>query len=150
MTSHLKYHPKHAERLGFIVDTCATIEKVCCEIAAGLLKVSDEKAVAIIYAVQSSRTRFGIVEALAKGFASDSIKMPISQELDIAHSLFKRRNDLVHNMWVSRRDKPRIHRPSAKLKARERTVSLKELDLLLADLEDCLDRLTSISIAVRA
>ncbi|MGD0027261.1 MAG: hypothetical protein ABSC37_22010 [Xanthobacteraceae bacterium] len=150
MTSHLKYHPKHAEKLGYIVDTCATIEKVCCEIVAGLLKVSDEKAVAVIYAVQSSRSRFGIVEALTRGFALETIKKRTLQEIVTAHTLFKRRNDLVHNMWISRRDKPRIYRAKAKPKARERAVSLRELDLLLTDLENCLDRLTSLSMIARA
>ena len=148
--SDLKLFPKHAEALGIIVDTCSTIEKVCCEIVAGLLGVSDDKAEAVIYSLQNSRARFDITRALAEKFAPKQIRQKLIDELDTARKLVARRNDLTHGMWISRRDKPHIHHVKKSTRSKERVVSIREMNLLLSALETCLNDLVSLSIDLRA
>jgi hypothetical protein len=143
--SRLKEYPEHAAALGIIIDTCSTIEKVCCEIVAGLLGVSDAKAEAIIYSLQNSRAQFDITQALTVKFAPEKVRQKIVDELESARRLFRLRNDLTHGMWISRWNKLRIHHPKKQQRARERAVSIKEMHLLLADLETCLNKLISLS-----
>lgn len=145
----LKDHPKHAETLGFVVSACATIEKVCCEIAAGLLGVDDAKAEAIFYSLQANRARFEILTALTSKFAPNRVRQPLLDELAAVQRLFNKRNDLIHNLWITRHGKPHLHNIKRALGQRERIVSDKEMTALLSDLEDSQSRLVSISLALR-
>jgi len=135
--------------LGYIVSTCASIEKVCCEIVAGLLGVADAKAEAIIYSLQANRARFEIMTALAKKFAPNHIQGPLLVELKAVQKLFNKRNDLIHNLWITRHGEPHLHNIKHAPAQRERVVNYKEMTMLLSDLENSQNRLVSISIALR-
>ena len=95
--------------LGYIVSTCATIEKVCCEIVAGLLGVADIKAEAVIYSLQASRARFEIMTKLTQKFAPVHIQETLLAELKVTQKLFKKRNELTHNLWITRHSQPHLH-----------------------------------------
>lgn len=150
--SALKEHPEHARMLGLIADTCNLIERTLCDLMAMILKIPSRKAEAIFYSLQASRSRLDIAAASLERFAGPTFASQYVTQIAKARKLFGRRNAMVHNIWQTRKrggagiidfgESPRSP-------ARERPISIKEMEKLLAELEDCLNDLLDISIAAR-
>jgi hypothetical protein len=148
--SALKGHPEHAQILGLIADTCNMIERVLCEAIAFSLSITDEQAESFYYSLQTSRAHFDVAKGVLERFThSEGSKAAYLKQIETARKLFGRRNAMVHNQWDSRHGRAGILVFSEKpiSRSRARPVSIKEMEKLLTELEDCLNAFIDISIA---
>jgi hypothetical protein len=151
--SALKDYPEHARILGLIADTCNLIEKVLCEAVAAALSLSDAQTEAFYYSLQASRSRFDVASGVLSRFVQpDASRDQYLAQIDIAKRLFSRRSAMVHNIWDSRRAIAGIldFSESPGSRSRWRPISIKEMEKLLTELENCLNGIIEISIFVSA
>jgi hypothetical protein len=151
--SALINHPEHARMLGLIADTCNLIERILCDAMAMALSIPSRKAEAIFYSLQASRSRFEVAKTCLKRFAGEQFATLYVGQIAKAQKLFGRRSAMIHNIWQTRKRGDAgildLSEP-AKSRARDRPISIKEMEKLLSELEDCLNAILDISIAAHA
>jgi hypothetical protein len=107
----------------------------------------------IYYSLLASRAHFDVAKGVLSRFVEpDASRKQYLAQIDIAKRLFGRRNAMVHKIWDTRGSGAGIldfSQPPGS-RSRSRPISKKEMEKLLAELEDCLNAIIDISISVGA